>query len=70
MTGHSTAELTIGRELKSQIDWLHQDLDRKVHAEQIRKNSVMIEVLRYMSLRLEIMYTSRIFIKGTNGYKK
>ena len=57
MTGHSTAELTIGRELKSQIDWLHQDLDREVHAEQIRKNSVMIEVLSYMrGTKLQVTY--------------
>ena len=37
VTEHSSAELIFGRKLKSQLDCLHPDLNRKVQTKQIRK---------------------------------
>ena len=37
--GHSPAELMFGRKLKLSLDLLHPDLNRKVQAKMIRKNS-------------------------------
>ena len=68
VTEHSPAELMFCRKLKSRLDHLHSDLNRKVQTKQIRKKECRDRDTKLREFKIRDNVYLRIFIGESNGY--